>query len=312
MWNYKFKVPESKQVRLLVYTDCANEADDQYALAHALMTQKTDVVGVIAAHFDANTKHPAFGMAPGTTAQKSLDEINVVLEKMGVAGQVKTALGAGTPLADEKTPIESEGAKMIIEEAMKDDPRPLYIGCQGSVTDLASAILMKPEICNRMTAIWIGGGDYPNGGFEFNLMQDVNAGNVLFSSTMPVWQIPMKVYKTLSVTLAELQYKVEPCGEIGKYLFENLVALNDRLAVIPHWPHGELWGLGDQGVLAVLMQESERVDNFSMIKAPRVDLETMKYDLDTSNREIRVYDYIDYRLTLEDFFCKLAINYGQK
>lgn len=33
MWNYKFQVPKEKQVRLLVYTDCANEADDQYAVA---------------------------------------------------------------------------------------------------------------------------------------------------------------------------------------------------------------------------------------------------------------------------------------
>lgn len=137
-----------------------------------------------------------------------------------------------------------------------------------------------------MTAIWIGGGNYPEGGFEFNLMQDVNAANVLFASEMPVWQIPMKVYKTLSVSLAELQYKVEPCGEIGKYLFENLAALNEKLANIPHWPHGELWGLGDQGVIAVLMQESERVDNFKMIPAPKVNLKDMTYDLNSGYREI--------------------------
>lgn len=309
MWKYKFHVPETKQVRLLVYTDCANEADDQYAVAHVLMTQKFDVVGIIAAHFDMNTRREGAPYAPGTTAQASYDEILTVLDKMGVSGQYPIALGSGVPLEDEKTPILSDGSKMIIEEAMKDDLRPLYIGCQGSITDLASAILAKPEICDRMTAIWIGGGDYPNGGFEFNLMQDINAGNVLFSSKMPVWQIPMKVYKTLSVSLAELQYKVEPCGEIGKYLFENLVALNEKLAIIPHWPHGELWGLGDQGVIAVLMQESERVDNFHMIAAPRVNPEDMTYDLNTDNREIRVYDYIDYRITLEDFFAKLAINY---
>ena len=62
-------------------------------------------------------------------------------------------------------------------------------------------------------------------------------------------------------------------------------------------------------MIAVLMQESERVDNFHMISAPRVNPEDMTYDLNTNNREIRVYDYIDYRITLEDFFAKLAINY---
>ena len=87
MWKYKFHVPETKQVRLLVYTDCANEADDQYAVAHALMTQKFDVVGIIAAHFDMNTRREGAPYAPGTTAQASYDEILTVLDKMGVSGQ---------------------------------------------------------------------------------------------------------------------------------------------------------------------------------------------------------------------------------
>lgn len=155
-----------------------------------------------------------------------------------------------------------------------------------------------------MTAIWIGGGDYPNGGFEFNLMQDINAGNVLFSSQMPVWQIPMKVYKTLSVSLAELQYKVEPCGEIGKYLFENLVALNEKLAIIPHWPHGELWGLGDQGVIAVLMQESERVDNFHT--NPCTKSESRGYELRSEHRTTEKSESMTTRLPyhIRRFLCQ--------
>ena len=34
---------------------------------------------------------------------------------------------------------------------------PLYIGLQGSITDLASAILLEPKICDRIIAIWISG-----------------------------------------------------------------------------------------------------------------------------------------------------------
>lgn len=112
MWKYKFHVPETKQVRLLVYTDCANEADDQYAVAHVLMTQKFDVVGIIAAHFDMNTRREGAPYAPGTTAQASYDEILTVLDKMGVSGQYPIALGSGVPLEDEKTPILSDGAKI--------------------------------------------------------------------------------------------------------------------------------------------------------------------------------------------------------
>lgn len=308
--KYQFAVPEEKKVRYLIYTDCANEADDQFTLAHALMTPMFDVRGIIAAHFDHNTNMKGFPYVPGSTAQASLEEIERVINLMGLQEKYPVALGSGLPMVNETQPQISEGAKMIIEEAMRDDDRPLYIGCMGSITDLASAILMKPEICERMTAIWIGGGDYPEGGREFNLMQDPNAANVVFSSTMPLWQVSMKVYKSFSVSLAELQQKVAPCGAIGKYLFEYMVNFNNRLGFAKPWPHGEVWGLGDSGVVAALMQEYEKEDNYYYIPAPNVDCSTLKYVYNRQNRAIRVYKFMDTRLTLEDFFAKLAINYG--
>ena len=45
MWNYAYTVPENKKVRVIVHTDCKNEADDQYAVAHHLMTPRFDVKG---------------------------------------------------------------------------------------------------------------------------------------------------------------------------------------------------------------------------------------------------------------------------
>ena len=38
------------------------------------------------------------------------------------------------------------------------------------------------------------------GGPEFNLGNDVNAVNVVFGSTMPVWQVPKNVYEMMPVT----------------------------------------------------------------------------------------------------------------
>lgn len=170
---------------------------------------------------------------------------------------------------------------------------------------------MKPEICQRMTAIWIGGGQYPEGGFEFNLMQDVYGANVLFNSQMPLWQIPMNVYKQLSVSLAELELKVRPYGKIGKYLADQMTEFNLMAAGDAHWPHGEIWGLGDQGVISVLMEEQEKTDSYEWIPAPSVDTKTMKYIHNSKNRKIRVYHHVNDRLTLEDFFCKLQLNFPE-
>lgn len=307
MWKYKFQVPENKKVRVIVHTDCKNEADDQYALAHHLMTDRFDVRGIIAGHFDKN--YQEYG--PNQTEQASYDEILKVMELMDLSGQYPVFHGAAHGLADVDTPIESEGARFIIEEAMRDEERPLYLACQGAITDVASALLLKPEIAERMTVIWIGGADYPKGGFEFNMAMDIAAANVLFSSKVPVWQITMGMYKQFAVSLAELQLKVYPCGEIGKYLFEELVEANEKFAKSNAlWPQGEIWGLGDQGTVAVLMEELERV-SYEMIQAPTV-LEDMTYSFENENRKIRVYRSIDSRLTLEDFFAKLAINFGNK
>ena len=306
MWNYEYTVPENKKVRVIVHTDCKNEADDQYAVAHHLMTPRFDVKGLVAGHFWKNPQQ--YGELG--TAQASYDEIIKVMDLMGLKDQYPVKLGAPRGLEVEKTPIDSEGARLIIEEAMKDDKRPLYIACQGAVTDVASALLMKPEIADRMTVIWIGGGDYPKGGFEFNLMMDIHAVNVIFSSKVPVWQVPMSLYKVMAVSLAELQLKVRPCGEIGKYLFEQMVDFNHVAAKYDMaWPHGEIWGLGDQGPIAVLMEELEKV-SYDLVPAPRI-AEDMTYIHGQNNREIRVYNYLDARLTLEDFFAKLQLNFGK-
>ena len=222
MWKYNYTVPENKKIRLIVHTDCKNEADDQYALVHHLMTSRFEIEGIIAGHF---CKNPGEYVQYGT-AKASYDEILKVLNLMGINGMYPVLIGSDEAMRTESEPVDSEGARFIIRQAMKKDDRPLYIACQGAVTDIASALLMKPEIAKKIIVIWVGGAAYPKGGFEFNLKMDIHAVNALFKSRAEVWQIPMNVYKTFGVSLAELQLKVKPCGEIGDYLFNQLVEFN--------------------------------------------------------------------------------------
>ena len=308
MWpNYAFHVPEAKRFRYILHTDCKNEADDQYTMAHILMTDKLDVRGIIAGHFE-QANHGRY--SGKLTAQASFDEIEKILSLMGLADKYPVYLGAAEGIPDQHTPIVTDAARFIVEEAMRDDPRPLYIGMQGAITDLACAILMEPRICERMTCIWIGGGDYPDGGNEFNLLNDINAAEVVFASSMPLWQIPKGTYKQFAVSLAELQLKVRPCGEIGQYLFDQLVGLNTALGDLPAWPHGETWCLGDEGVICALLEDAERSCGYTLRPAPRIE-EDMHYLLDESRRQIRVYHAMDVRMDLEDLFAKLQINFGQ-
>jgi hypothetical protein len=189
--------------------------------------------------------------------------------------------------------------------------KPLYVVALGAITNVASAILMNPDIRERIVLVWLGGNalHWPHNA-EFNLMQDVHAANVVFKSSMPLWQVPVSTYKQFGVSLAELQYKVKPHGKIGAYLFDQLVELNEKLGDLPiPWPHGELWGLGDEGVVAALMEEAEKSDGYIMYPAPTVDCKTLQYIHTGEYRPIRVYRTMNARLDLEDFFCKLAINF---
>ena len=294
-----FQVPEKKRVRMIVDTDCKNEADDQFALAHHLMTPMLEVKGIIAAHFEKGRPD-----LRGKTMMASYDEINLMLDLMELRGAYPVLKGCADALPDEHTFVESEGARFIVEEAMKDDPKPLFVALQGAITDLASALLMEPKIKDRLTAIWIGGDQYPEGGDEFNLKQDIAAANVVFGSGAEVWQVPKNVYKLMNISLAELQARVYPCGKVGKYLVEQMAALNDACGDYP-WPHGETWCIGDQPTVGVLLEDKER-QNYTMRKAPRVR-EDCTYEPREDGREIRVYDTIDARLILEDFYAKLAL-----
>ena len=303
-WNYAFEVPEQKKIRMIVHTDCKNEADDQFALAHHLMTPKFIIKGIIGAHFNSSPKQ--YGV--GHTAQASVDEIEKVLSLMGVSGEYRVAKGAELPMVDEKTPRDSAGARLIIEEAMREDEHPLFVAFLGGLTDLGSALLLEPRIAERMTAVWIGGAPYPQGGQEFNISQDVHADNVVMKSTLPLWQIPSHVYKQRAVSLAELQVRVRPCGKIGAYLFQQMVDFNMTLADRPLWPHGETWCLGDSPTIGVLLEEPKKKNLFDMVSAPEINPD-LTYFFPGTHREIRVYHTVNDRLTLEDFYAKLALNF---
>lgn len=293
--KYLFSVQEKKKIRIIIDTDAACEADDQFAIAHALMSPRFLIKGIIAEQFVSEGRE--------TSMDKSYEEIHKVLKLMRVT-DVPVFRGANLPLEDECDIPASEGADCIIEEAKKDDERPLYVLCQGALTNVAIALNKCPDITDKFTCIWIGGGFYPDGGWEFNLFNDINAANVVFKSGVELWQVPMSTYTTMQLGYAELQQKVMPCGEIGKYLFEQMIAFGMRA----DWVMGESWSLGDTPALGLALNQC--CGKYNVRKAPVFDSQGRYQNCD-NNREIRVYYEMDSRYLLEDFFAKLAILYGE-
>ena len=292
------RLPMQKQVRVIISSDVANEADDQYAIVHQLLTPMFDVRGVIAAHFESK--------APGSesTMEKSYQELCKLMQAIDI-DDVPALRGYTAPLKDAHDTPSSEGVDFLIAEALRDDPRPLYVTAQGALTDVAAALRRCPEIGEKLTVVFIGGQPYPAGGVEFNLMQDVEAGRVLMASKAAVWQIPVHVYGTMEVTMAELALRVRPCGRVGRYLYDEMEAYNLDNDDAPGLRKGENWCLGDSPVVGALLQCGWR-GNFHAETAPRI-ADDMRYLPNPGGKEIRVYDSVDVRFILEDMYAKLRL-----
>ncbi len=282
--------PEAKQ-RVIVNTDAKNEADDQFAIVHAILTPSFELHSIIPAHFGTGKS--------ATSMQDSYDETMLLLRLMGLEDDIRVDAGATHAMPDESTPVDSPGAQLIIEEAMKDDDRPLHIAFYGPVTDISSALLLEPKIESRnIRVLWIGGGDWPNGGREYNLSNDIPAANVLMRSDLEVWQIPRTTYRTMSVGYAELIEKMYTQGEIGKYLIDQLVEHNAMTR-----PEMEYRSLGDSPCIGIIMDPE--CGQWTWRPAPTFD-QQMHYIHSGQYRPIRVYDNVNTRFIHEDLFAKLA------
>jgi purine nucleosidase len=285
-------LPPEKKARVIINTDAKNEADDQYAIVHALLTPSFELHALIPAHF--GTKKSA------TSMQDSFDEVMRLLRLMRLDGRVTVAAGAADAMPDEGTPMPSAGAELIVREAMRDDPRPLHVAFLGPLTDMAAALLMEPRIAQRnLRVVWIGGGPWPVGGREYNLSNDIHSANVVMRSRLELWQIPMPVYRLMAVSYAELYERVYGKGELGQYLVEQLIDWNARMVAGPI----EHRSLGDSPAIGAIMYPD--CGRWDWRPAPEFNA-LMNYVHTGRNRPIKVYDSCDARFVLEDMFAKMS------
>jgi inosine-uridine nucleoside N-ribohydrolase len=281
--------------RVIIDSDAKNEADDQYAIVHALLSPTLDVRGIVPAHFGTRRST--------TSMEESREEVNLLLGLMGLSGSVLVADGATAALTDAITPAPSAGSQLIITEAMKDEGT-LFVAFLGPLTDMASAILEEPAIQDRdVVVVWIGGPAYPpllsGYGPEFNLANDIIAANVVMDSRIPVWQIPMSVYTLVGVGHDELRQKVEPLGDLGAYLVRQLIEFNATEPKVMM----DFRSLGDSPAIGAIMNPLGAL--WSRRPAPRFTADGDMEAADASRRAIQVCESIDVRWLLEDMFAKL-------
>lgn len=305
------------RMRIISDNDYSGDPDGLFQLAHHLLSPSVDVRLVVGSHL-----RPGDWNDPSDrTADNAKAEADQIVQLLGLEERVRTVAGSNTALADTDTPIRSDAALAIVEEAMADSDLPLYLTCGAGLTEVASAYLIEPRIADRVTLVWIGGPEHPGHAWapprpdgpetsEYNTRIDIDAARVIFDSPLPLWQIPRDVYRQAIYSLAELNDRIRPAGPIGAHLATALDRVAEKAAAVG-MDLGEAYILGDSPlVLVTALQSPYQPDpsssRYEIVPAPRLDADG-RYVERPDGRPMRVYTQIDNRLMFGDLESKLRL-----
>ena len=167
------------------------------------------------------------------------------------------------------------GAEYLVKEALREDGRPIYVCVWGNLNLIPAAYAMEPEIAEKITVIWMDDGE--------------SVDSVVRDTLIPFWVIPASACQKVRVTMAQLYQRVRPYGMAGKFLYDQAVHFNTDNSL--NYAQGESVVLEAQAAIAVLTAPHDYACEYKA----------------AGSRSVRVYNTVDNRFLLEDFFAKLAL-----
>ncbi len=256
--------PGTQPVDVVIDTDTFNEVDDQFALAYLLRNARRLRLQAIyaAPFFNEKAASPREGM------EKSYQEILKVLELAGEPEYRRLVYkGADRFLPGASEPVVSDASQDLVRRAMAHSPeRPLYVIGIAAATNLASALLQRPEIRDRMVVVWLGGSAYHRmEQEEFNLIEDLLAAQVLFGSGVPLVQLPCwGVVEHFTISRSELERHLLPANPLCRYLASNVIQEVQSYSRDLCWTK-TIW---DVTAVAWLLNEGGRFMEDRLVPAP--------------------------------------------
>lgn len=283
---------------MVLDTDAYNEIDDQFAIAYAMKTtERIHLKALYAAPF-----HNHHSTSPEDGMERSYDEILNLQNLMGT--KVPVYRGSRTYLKDEKTPVESESARDLAERALSYTPgKPLYVAAIGAITNVASALLMCPEIADRIVVVWLGGNalEMPSNR-EFNLFQDVAAGRVVFDSGAPLVMLPCAgVVSAFVTTEPEMRYWLSGKNALCDYLVQHTVDEANAYA------EGKVWSrvIWDVTTIGWLLNDGNHFVHDKLIPTPIPEYDD-HWAFDANRPFCKYVFHIDRDALMGDLFAKLV------
>ena len=179
-------------------------------------------------------------VSPAAGMELSYQEILRVGELMGIDLVGQTYRGSAGYLDSYDQPMHSSAVDHLIETAKTASlDAPLHIAIIGAPTNIASALLLAPEIISKIVVSWTAG--YPTwvqgiSQPSFNMEQCILSSQLLFDSGVPLVYLPgFHVGAQLRLSSPEVEAWVKGRGAIGDYLHW----------LFTHNPHYRLQGFDD-------------------------------------------------------------------
>lgn len=303
--------PGGPRMRVVSDNDYSGDPDGLVQLAHHALSTSVDLRCVIGSHL-----RPGDPFDPSTTTADNAAEKAREVLLLARRKNVTVVAGSNVGLHDRRTPIDSAGARAIIEEAHTDSPLPLYVTAGAGLTEIASAWLLDPTIASKLTLVWIGGAEHagveaPPGApaAEYNTAIDPIAAQVVLNdSDLVVWQVPRSTYRQTLASFAEMSSWMTSL--LGLQLLSSLQDVAD-LASRAGFNTGETYVLGDSPlVLLTALQSSFEAwpssSKSALLPAPVLDATGAYTGAVMPDRKIRVWYDLDMRLLMADLYAKLG------
>ena len=209
-------IQQAQRYKVWVDADTANEIDDGYAILRALVAPEFEVVGLSSMSW----RHKPFEEGAKESQQMNED----ILRHLDLLDLVAHPIGAYQPMPDPQTPVDSPAARGIIAEAL-DTPEgeKLHIFVLGAYTNVASALLLAPEILDKV-AVYLMGYNFIGGRLqtdEFNCEGDLQAAAFLPQSGVELFVMPASTLREFYWSKESIDTHFKGRGGVYDYLVDR-------------------------------------------------------------------------------------------
>ena len=204
------------KIRLVIDSDVANEVDDQFALSYALSRRnKLKIEAITIAPYRVSWQK---GLSVRDGAIDSKNEADRLLRLFGFKYSAKNPfvyLGCSGFLSEGYNETNPAVQKIIELANVGDD---LYICCLGTLTNVAMALRLAPEIASKIKIVWLGTDNVLLEKFtDANYRKDVLAFNEVVASSVDFTIFPTFLARAFVTSIYEFPRNIKD-NDVTRYL----------------------------------------------------------------------------------------------